>query len=218
MRGTLNLSAWRQTVSDCGSTPPTPQKTTTAPSSTRRLRSTSIVKSTWPGVSIRWISCLLQAQVVAAAVMVMPRSAPAAIQSIWDCAVVDLADLVDLARVVQEPLGDGRLARIDVGDDADVADAVDLGHASGPASRTVGARCGPWNRIAKMERRRQPAGRWRGRRRTARDGPRARRSRPAQGVSTSVRMIRRNSSSPTQLWSVHGTVTGSVQPSAVLTE
>ena len=45
----LNLSAWCQTVSDCGSTPPTPQKTTTAPSSTRRLRSTSIVKSTWPG-------------------------------------------------------------------------------------------------------------------------------------------------------------------------
>src|SRR5439155_26547219 len=51
--GTLNLSAWCQTVSDCGCTPATPQNTTTAPSRTRRLRSTSIVKSTWPGVSIR---------------------------------------------------------------------------------------------------------------------------------------------------------------------
>ena len=53
MRGTPNLSAWCHTVSDCGSTPSTALKTTTAPSSTRRDRSTSIVKSTWPGVSIR---------------------------------------------------------------------------------------------------------------------------------------------------------------------
>ncbi len=43
------LSAWRQTVSDWGSTPDEPQNTTTAPSSTRRERSTSIVKSTCPG-------------------------------------------------------------------------------------------------------------------------------------------------------------------------
>ncbi len=52
MRGTRCLSAWRQTVSDCGSTPPTAQKTATAPSRTRRDRSTSIVKSTCPGVSM----------------------------------------------------------------------------------------------------------------------------------------------------------------------
>ena len=37
---------------DCTSTPPTAQKTPTAPSRTRRLRSTSAVKSTCPGVSI----------------------------------------------------------------------------------------------------------------------------------------------------------------------
>ncbi len=43
-------------------------------------------------------------------------------------AVVDLADLVDLARVVQEALGDRGLARVDVRDDADVASLVDLGH------------------------------------------------------------------------------------------
>src|SRR3712207_7142404 len=44
MRGTPYLSAWRHTVSDCGSTPATPSNTATAPSRTRRLRSTSIVK------------------------------------------------------------------------------------------------------------------------------------------------------------------------------
>jgi hypothetical protein len=46
MRGTPYLSAWRHTVSDCGSTPPTAQKTPTAPSRTRSERSTSTVKST----------------------------------------------------------------------------------------------------------------------------------------------------------------------------
>ncbi len=81
-RGTLNLSAWCHTVSDCGSTPSTAENTTTAPSSTRRLRSTSMVKSTWPGVSMRCISCPFQAKVVAAAVMVMPRSRSSGIQSI----------------------------------------------------------------------------------------------------------------------------------------
>ncbi len=52
-RGTPYLLACRQTVSDCASTPFWASKTTTAPSSTRKLRSTSAVKSTWPGVSIR---------------------------------------------------------------------------------------------------------------------------------------------------------------------
>ena len=53
--GTPNCSDWRHTVSDCGSTPETAQKTPTAPSSTRRQRSTSMVKSTCPGVSMRLI-------------------------------------------------------------------------------------------------------------------------------------------------------------------
>ena len=44
---------WRQTVSVCGSTPATASSTATAPSRTRRDRSTSTVKSTWPGVSMR---------------------------------------------------------------------------------------------------------------------------------------------------------------------
>ncbi len=52
MRGTLYLSACRHTVSDCGSTPATASNTTTPPSRTRSERSTSTVKSTWPGVSM----------------------------------------------------------------------------------------------------------------------------------------------------------------------
>ena len=57
MRGTPYLSAWRQTVSDCGSTPATPSKHAIAPSRTRSERSTSSVKSTWPGVSMMLIRC-----------------------------------------------------------------------------------------------------------------------------------------------------------------
>ncbi|EKE00519.1 MAG: hypothetical protein ACD_21C00335G0001 [uncultured bacterium] len=88
IRGTLYLLAWRHTVSDCGSTPPTAQNTTTAPSSTRNERSTSIVKSTCPGVSMILIRCSgycllipLQRHVVAADVIVMPRSRSCSIQS-----------------------------------------------------------------------------------------------------------------------------------------
>ncbi len=94
IRGTLYLSAWRQTVSDCGSTPATPSKTTTPPSKTRSERSTSTVKSTCPGVSMmlmRYARSLwapapsydgVQKQVVAADVMVIPRSRSCSIQSI----------------------------------------------------------------------------------------------------------------------------------------
>ena len=81
MRGTPYLSAWRQTVSDCGSTPPTAQNTATAPSRTRSERSTSTVKSTWPGVSMMLMRWSRQKQVVAAEVMVMPRSRSCSIQS-----------------------------------------------------------------------------------------------------------------------------------------
>ena len=52
-----------------------------APSSTRIDRSTSIVKSTWPGVSMMLMRCSgklpsmpFQKQVVAAEVIVIPRS------------------------------------------------------------------------------------------------------------------------------------------------
>ena len=85
MRGTPYLSACRHTVSDCGSTPPTAQNTATAPSSTRSERSTSTVKSTWPGVSMMLIRYgtpeRVHRAVVAADVIVIPRSCSCSIQS-----------------------------------------------------------------------------------------------------------------------------------------
>ena len=86
MRGTPYLSPWRQTVSVCGSTPWLLSSTHTAPSSTRSERSTSIVKSTWPGVSMMFKRRMRpsrpgQKQVVAADVMVMPRSASCSMKS-----------------------------------------------------------------------------------------------------------------------------------------
>ena len=82
MRGTSYLSAWRQTVSDCGSTPATESNSAIAPSSTRSERSTSTVKSTWPGVSMMLIRWPFHSAVVAADVIVMPRSCSCSIQSI----------------------------------------------------------------------------------------------------------------------------------------
>ena len=82
MRGTLYLSAWRQTVSVCGSTPATPSYTATAPSRTRSERSTSTVKSTWPGVSMIWMVWPFQEHLIAADVIVMPRSCSCSIQSV----------------------------------------------------------------------------------------------------------------------------------------
>ena len=80
--GTLYLSACLHTVSDWGSTPATPSNTATAPSKTFNDLSTSIVKSTWPGVSIILILWSFQKQVVAAEVMVIPLSCSCSIQSI----------------------------------------------------------------------------------------------------------------------------------------
>ncbi len=74
MRGTLYLSPCRHTVSVCGCTPDTESNSATAPSSTRSERSTSAVKSTCPGVSIILIRISFQMQVVAADVIVIPRS------------------------------------------------------------------------------------------------------------------------------------------------
>ena len=63
-RGTLYFVACRQTVSDCGCTPATPSKTAIAPSSTRNERSTSAVKSTWPGVSMMLMRCLIPSKIL----------------------------------------------------------------------------------------------------------------------------------------------------------
>ena len=132
IRGTLYLLAWRQTVSVCGSTPATESNTATAPSSTRSERSTSIVKSTWPG------------RVDDVDAVVVPerggrrrRDRDAALLLLGHVvhdrgALVDLTDLVGLAGVVEDALGRRGLAGIDVGHDADVAVALEgeltLGH------------------------------------------------------------------------------------------
>ena len=77
-----------------------------------------------------------QKQVVAAEVMVMPRSCSCTIQSMVGGALVDLADLVADAGVEEDALGGRGLAGIDVGHDADVAGAA------------RGVRCVAWCRHA----------------------------------------------------------------------
>src|SRR3984885_13009064 len=106
IRGTRYLSACRHTVSDCGCTPATASKIATAPSSTRSERSTSTVKSTCPGVSMMLIRYFFpkrdQEAVVAADVIVIPRSRSCSIQSIT---VVHFADLVGHTRIEKDALG-----------------------------------------------------------------------------------------------------------------
>ena len=68
--------------SDCGCTAATESNNATSPSSTRSERSTSTVKSTWPGVSIILMRVSRHVQAVAADVIVMPRSCSWTIQSI----------------------------------------------------------------------------------------------------------------------------------------
>ena len=140
MRGTWYRSAWRQTVSVCGSTPATASNTATAPSSTRSDRSTSTVKSTWPGVSMMLIQWPFHWHVVAAD---GDRDAALALLDHpvhLGGALVDLADLVGLAGVVEDALGRGGLARVDVGHDPDVARASErvlADHESLPAPLDV---------------------------------------------------------------------------------
>ena len=82
MRGTPYRFIWRSTVIDCDCTPATAQSTRTAPSRTRNDRSTSTVKSTCPGVSIMLILMSFQWTVVAAEVIVIPRSFSSSMWSI----------------------------------------------------------------------------------------------------------------------------------------
>ncbi len=81
MRGTLYRFIWRSTVIDWLWTPATAQRTSTAPSSTRSDRSTSMVKSTCPGVSMMLMWWSFQLQWVAALVIVMPRSFSSSMES-----------------------------------------------------------------------------------------------------------------------------------------
>ena len=64
-------------------TPSTAESTSTAPSSTVRLRSTSPKKSTWPGVSIRFTRTPLYSSEMEAARTEMPRRRSTSSQSVW---------------------------------------------------------------------------------------------------------------------------------------
>ena len=97
----------------------------TAPSSTRSERSTSMVKSTWPGVSMMLRRLPFQKVVVAADVIVMPRSCSCSIQSIVAAPSCTSPILWRLAGVIEDALGRRRLAGIDVGHDAEVAIVLD---------------------------------------------------------------------------------------------
>ena len=137
MRGTRYLSAWRQTVSDCGSTPATESNSAIAPSSTRSERSTSTVKSTWPGVSMMLMRWSRQTRGGRGG-----RDRDAALllllHPVHDgSALVDLAHLVGAAGVEEDALGRRRLTGVDVGHDPDVAGLVecDLRAMSCPSMR-----------------------------------------------------------------------------------
>ena len=130
-RGTWYLAACRQTVSLCASTPSTAEKMTTAPSRTRSERSTSAVKSTWPGVSMMLIVIGWPAGVlpVAGDRRGDDRDPPLALllEVVGGRGpLVHVAHPVDLAGVVEDALGRRRLAGVDVRDDADVADRLQM--------------------------------------------------------------------------------------------
>ena len=121
MAGTWYFLHCCHTVPVWASTPPTAHRITTAPSSTLNERSTSMVKSTWPGVSMIWICVILpftgghrggdgDAPFLFLGHPVHGR-----------LAVVYLAHAVDLAGIEEHPLRHGCLAGIDVGDEPDIS-------------------------------------------------------------------------------------------------
>ena len=136
-RGTWYRFIWRSTVIDCDCTPATAQSTSTAPSRTRSDRSTSTVKSTWPG------------RVDDVDLLVAPldrgrgrgdRDPPLLLQLHvvhHRAFALDLLDHVDPAGVVQDPLGERGLARVDVGRDPDVADVAKVFHCTVTSSQRV---------------------------------------------------------------------------------
>ena len=106
-----------------------------APSRTRSERSTSAVKSTWPGVSMMLMRCLMPFESLVDALFLALRpeagrggggDGDAALAFLLHPvghggAFVHLAHLVDRAGVEKDALGRRRLARVDVRGDADVA-------------------------------------------------------------------------------------------------
>ena len=67
----------------CACTPSTAEITSTAPSSTLSTRSTSAMKSGWPGVSIRLTVTSSMTNDTTADLIVMPRCRSSASESVW---------------------------------------------------------------------------------------------------------------------------------------
>ena len=96
----------------CGCTPSTAEITSTAPSSTLSTRSTSAMKSGWPGVSIR---LTVTSSIANDDDRRLDRDAALALERQrvgLRRAVVDAADLVDDTGGVEQPLGERRLTGV----------------------------------------------------------------------------------------------------------
>ena len=81
--GTCSRSSVRINKRVCACTPSTAEITSTAPSSTCSTRSTSAMKSGWPGVSIRLTVTSSITNDTTAALIVMPRCRSNAKVSVW---------------------------------------------------------------------------------------------------------------------------------------
>ena len=81
--GTRSRRSARNSSGVCGWTPSTAETTRTAPSSTPRTRSTSAMKSGWPGVSTRLTARSPTRNEATADRIVMPRSRSSSSESVW---------------------------------------------------------------------------------------------------------------------------------------
>ena len=80
--GTSSRCSARIRIRVCGCTPSTAETTTTQPSSTLSTRSTSAMKSGWPGVSIRFTVTSSIGNETTADLIVMPRCCSSASESV----------------------------------------------------------------------------------------------------------------------------------------
>jgi len=80
--GTRNRCSARISTRVCGCTPSTADSTSTAPSSTLSTRSTSAMKSGWPGVSMRFTVTSSIGNDTTADRMVMPRCRSSSSESV----------------------------------------------------------------------------------------------------------------------------------------
>ena len=106
-----------------GWTPSTAEMTRIAPSRTRRTRSTSAMKSGWPGVSRMLTVSVVDRE---RGDRGLDRDAALALEIErvgLGGAFVDAADLVDDACGVEQALGEGGLTGVDVREDAEIQGA-----------------------------------------------------------------------------------------------